>query len=230
MMKIKSVLFLLVSLFPFQVFSIPPLISSGKSPVCLMLQGVAPQEDGWSCGPNMATRVLNFYGIDESLDVIKQNAPLSLNLGFEDTRVGPSPTQLAAYMTRIAHAAGRFDLNFIVKENATLEDIQRVVEENQEPVLILTLEGTNGFDLPIIGEVLSIPLLHYLTISGFDRNRNIVHVIDTNDQIYHYPYFAISQKWHWQLGAQSPSQRIIKRVLDYLKIQGGLMIVNASAF
>lgn len=135
----------------------------GGEHVKITVDGLYPQNDSWSCGPNSASRLLRSYGLNVSYPTLKQEAANS-NI-ISDYGLGAPPPDLRDIMAKY-------------KPDTQLESgvsLQRVLDllGQGRPVVALIGSGANTVPIfhpfPGFVELATAPsTLHYTVVTGYD--------------------------------------------------------------
>ena len=166
------------------VASLPPMV----------LPDTGAQDDGWSCGPNQAARVLRYYGHQVDYDTVRSATEQKLFLPqkmrnpltnqWVEVRTGTPPQTLQRVMQRWEGA--------YVKRSphTSFEQLIKIVQSGK-PAIALVRVG--GLRVAYIG---TIPYLHWVTVTGIDRSRQLIYYTDTNSQSYTLSYQTFQDKWN----------------------------------
>ncbi len=187
---IRSSLVLGLSIIPLGVCSANPLV----------LPVVDPQSDRWSCGPNSATRLLRFYGHEVTYSQLKQltGKKLLLVTKFRGQEIGTgTPPRVLQTVIGIWEQD-----KAKLKQNAQLRDLLQVLAQGK-PAIALVRVGNIS-----LGK-LTIPALHWITVTGFDPQEGKIYYTDTNNQNYQISYAEFDRRWQLSLNP-SPVTAILK--------------------
>ena len=156
----------------------------------LILPAVAPQSDRWSCGPNSATRLLQFYGHAVNYSQLKQVTAKKLlfvaTIRGQEISTGTPPRVLQSVISVWEKDHTK------LKQNAQLPDLLQVLAQNK-PAIALVRVGNIS-----LGK-LTIPALHWITVTGFDPQSELIFYTDTNSQNYQISYAEFDHQWQLNL-------------------------------
>lgn len=146
-------------------------------------KSIAPQDDGWSCGANVAARYLQYYGV---------------NISYETARWQSTKTENAPFMSPGEWGQGTspdamVDLLRKYKPDAMLEE-----ETTFSRVLDLLAAGK-----PVIALVKPSPdsdVMHYIVVQGYSQSRQEIYFTDTNGEHYTTSYANFQTMWNWDAG------------------------------
>jgi hypothetical protein len=96
----------------------------------LRLPPVAPQADNWTCGQNTATRVLQYSGVDVTLEQVLASCPKSIDLEY--IVAGPTPAQLAACMNLWIDQP-----QFELRSDLSLLDVMAEISSDRPVILLI---------------------------------------------------------------------------------------------
>jgi Peptidase_C39 like family len=181
----------------------------------LTLDGDEPQNDGNSCGPNSAARILRFYGYKVSYNDLKQRFHHSNPL-LNNTGLGLPGPNLAALMKQSGYNA--------TAAHATLERVLTLLSEGK-PVVAMVRVGTinvvdqgssddsHGMVGQFFGKLGSLmnqtntfPALHWIALQGFDRKRGMLFFTDTNGEHYKMRFADFEKAFNWECGSAVTSK------------------------
>jgi Ca2+-binding RTX toxin-like protein len=159
-----------------------------------------PQDDGWSCGPNSATRFLRNWGFDVSYEQMKDLAkdattildidlpwPLpDIHVSLTDLGLGVPPPALQSMLQQF-----KPDVN--MEQETSFDRVLDVLGQGK-PVIALLKVGEKQF----LTE--GIPLLHYVVLTGFDMASQTLYYTDTNGGSYSMSYAQFNDQWNWSDG------------------------------
>ena len=158
------------------------------------LSDTGAQDDGWSCGPNSAARVLRYYGHDVNYATVREATDKKLflpqrfrnplNNQWVEVRTGTPPLTLQQVMQRWEG-----------------DRVKRSPQTNFKQLIKLVLSGKPAIALVRVGSLAipylgSIPYLHWITITGADPQRQQIYYTDTNSQAYTFSYQDFQTKWN----------------------------------
>jgi len=173
-----------------------PVLSANR----LVLPAVDPQSDRWSCGPNSATRLLRFYGHEVNYNQLKQITAQKLlfvaKFRGQEIGTGTPPRVLQSVIS-----VWEKD-NAKLQQNSQLSDLLQVLAQNK-PVIALVRVGNIS-----LGK-LTIPALHWITVTGFDPQTEVIYYTDTNSQNYQISYAEFDQQWQLNL-SENPVTAILR--------------------
>ncbi|PZO42146.1 MAG: hypothetical protein DCF19_07845 [Pseudanabaena frigida] len=169
------------------------LASSGSSqPIDLPDTGA--QNDGWSCGPNSAARILRYYGHDVDYTVVRAATDKKLFLPqrmrnpftnqWIEVRTGTPPLTLQQVMQK-------WEGDRVKKSPQTSFNKLINLVQSGKPAIALVRVGS--FSIPYIG---SIPYLHWIAVTGADSQRQQIYYTDTNSQNYSLSYKDFQTRWN----------------------------------
>ena len=170
-------------------------VDSEPTDSALRLPAVASQDDGWSCGPNSAARILKHYGFDVTYDSVRSRAHEVSAL--PDVGIGLPPRQLAALLESY-HSAARFETE------TSFERIRELLRERR-PVIALVLLGHRD----VAG--VKTRILHWIALAGLDEPRDDVFFYDTRDnrrRMHSNARFVTL--WDWRLDPDSWVDKILR--------------------
>jgi len=181
--------------------------ASDQMPIVLPDTGV--QDDGWSCGPNSAARVLSYYGHNVDYDIVRSATEQKLFLPqrmrnpitnqWVEVRTGTPPQTLQRVMQR-------WEGKYVKRSpHTSFEQLIKIVQSGK-PAIALVRVG--GVKVSYIG---TIPYLHWVTVTGADRSRQLIYYTDTNSQSYSLSYQAFQDRWN--LGLDRDVSMAIANVL-----------------
>jgi Ca2+-binding RTX toxin-like protein len=160
--------------------------------------GGAPQTDGWSCGPNSASRVLRWYGINKTYEDLRAETEEEGDL-ISQLHLGTRPSTLLELMRKY-----RPQTQMATRENVPNDQAQGLEQlfaqvSAGKPVIVLNhrdypsyLEfGPGGF----------VPnTLHWFVVTGFDRATQRITVRETNGTEVTFTFDQFWQMWNWRSG------------------------------
>ena len=184
----------------------------------LKMPWVKTQDDNWSCGINSSTRVLKYHGNNVTYDQIRDirkkkfRIPLLNRLPFARGSV-----PLYQLGTR---PGGVRDLLNIYRRGSRVEtgiQLSRILQilRLKKPVIALIRPNDRTQKLPF-GKTISLPLLHWIVISGFDEDQRKIYYYDTyanNERSYSYERFL--QRWNWDHKLISVGLKFKPRTIVY---------------
>jgi len=166
----------------------------------VQLPAVDPQSDRWSCGPNSATRLLRFYGHEVNYSQIKQLTAKKLLFvaQFRGQEIGTGTPPRVLQEVVNAWEKG----NAKLRQNAQLNDLLQVLEQGKPAIALVRVRNLS------LGK-LTIPALHWITVTGFDPQAQVIYYTDTNSQNYQISYAEFERQWQLNL-SQNPVTAILK--------------------
>ena len=184
-------------------------IVTGSSSQQIQLPDTGAQDDGWSCGPNSAARLLRFYGHDVDYVTVRaatdkklflpQKMRNPLNNQWIEVRTGTPPLTLQQVMQR-------WEGDRVKKSQQTSFNKLINLVQSGKPAIALVRVGS--FSIPYIG---SFPYLHWIAVTGADSQRQQIYYTDTNSQIYSLSYKDFQTQWN--LGLDKDVSGAISNVL-----------------
>jgi hypothetical protein len=215
---------------------------------------VGAQAETWTCGPNAGTRVLRYYGSDVTLAHFIATSPKSIDMAQINLVIGPAPIDLANHMNQLLPAIQfevRTDLtlDYLIGEveaNRPVIVLIKTGEENQPAWGIARLlAGFAGGLHTVINQTpfardhglvftaqelpvaLQTPVLHYITINGWDSDEEgqiLFSYMDSDDQEKQISYAELALQWDW-----APASPFVERALTAVNVRGKSMIVVKQA-
>jgi hypothetical protein len=168
------------------------IAASDRSPIRLPDTGA--QNDGWSCGPNSAARLLRYYGHDVDYALVRGATDKKLFLPQKmrnpftnqwiEVRTGTPPLTLQQVMQR-------WEGDRVKKSPQT--SFNRLVNLVRSGKPAIALVRVGSFNIPYVG---SIPYLHWIAVTGVDAQRQEVYYTDTNSQNYILSYQDFQNRWN----------------------------------
>lgn len=173
----------------------------------LDLPYVRTQTEKWSCGPNSATRVLQFHGLNVSYEMVMS---IAKNKSFiADLELGTTPHALRDTMQV-------WRKETILKRETELSTIYSALNQGK-PVIALIRVGSKPKDIAVMGKdtivgrildpigarpniTATFPLLHWVVIYGYDRATKEFYVQNPNGADERYPAQTFYNKWNWSVG------------------------------
>jgi hypothetical protein len=186
----------------------PEIIAAGRNQA-IQLPDTGAQNDGWSCGPNSAARVLSYYGHDVNYAKVRaatdkklflpQKFRNPLNNQWIEVRTGTPPLTLQQVMQR-------WEGNRVKRSPRTSFNQLVNLVRSGKPAIALVRVG--GLSIPYLG---SIPYLHWVAVTGADPQNQRIYYTDTNSQTYVLSYQDFQERWN--LGLDRDVSRAIANVL-----------------
>lgn len=138
------------------------------------------QNDNWSCGPCLATRVMQYYGENCTYPKVKEICPCTLK-GV----IGPFPQMLADFMSQ------QSDMQFKALSKQSMDDLIAEIWQ-EKPVIIMIKVGS----VPFLGT----PLLHYNVITDYDADKMVFTYVDSDGGEYTISFSNLEKRWQFGLG------------------------------
>jgi hypothetical protein len=170
------------------------LIATNISSQPIQLPDTGAQNDGWSCGPNSAARILRYYGHDVNYATVRaatdkklflpQKFRNPLNNQWIEVRTGTPPQTLQQVMQR-------WEGDRVKKSPKTSFNRLINLVRSGKPAIALVRVGS--LSIPYIG---SIPYLHWIAVTGADPARQQIYYTDTNSQTYALSYQDFQARWN----------------------------------
>lgn len=182
------------------------------------LPRVGVQNEVWTCGPNAATRVLQYFGSEAPLADVIATCPKSIE--FAGFVVGPAPHTLALHMNYFQQL---FPLKnaeqFEARTNLELEDVVSEIS-NLRPVILLIKQAEEEHSF--FGMTIQAPALHYIAVHGWTDGEEGIEFTytDSDDLEKKISYADLLAKWDWT--ANSP---MVRPFLEKAQVAGKTMIV-----
>jgi hypothetical protein len=173
---------------------LPIMIAANERSQPMQLPDTGAQDDGWSCGPNSAARVLSYYGHDLNYATVRaltdkklflpQKFRNPLNDQWVEVRTGTPPLTLQQVMQRWegdrVKRSPQTNFNHLVK-----------LVRSGKPAIALVRVG--GLAIPYVG---AIPYLHWIVITGADPNLQKIYYTDTDSKTYSLSYRDFQAQWN----------------------------------
>ncbi len=185
------------------------LIATKLSSQPMELPDTGAQNDGWSCGPNSAARILRYYGHDVNYATVRaatdkklflpQKFRNPLNNQWIEVRTGTPPQTLQQVMQR-------WEGDRVKKSPQT--SFNRLVNLVRSGKPAIALVRVGGLAVPFVG---SIPYLHWVVVTGADPQSQQIYYTDTNSQTYSLSYEDFQTRWN--LGLDRDVSSAIANVL-----------------
>lgn len=141
-----------------------------------------PQNDGWSCGPNSASRLLRAYGIDASYNAVR-------SLTSENSLV--SRFHLGTLPGALKDVIARFKPGVSLEKASSLQRVLGLLGSGRP---VIALVATDKVSLSIGG---SYGLMHYVVLNGFNRSTGTINYVDTNGARKSWTYAQFDYHWKW---------------------------------
>lgn len=170
------------------------LVAANVTSQPIQLPDTGAQNDGWSCGPNSAARILRYYGHDVNYATVRaatdkklflpQKFQNPLNNQWIEVRTGTPPQTLQQVMQR-------WEGNRVKKSpQASFNRLINLVRSGK-PAIALVRVG--GLTIPYVG---SIPYLHWIVVTGANPQSQQIYYTDTNSQTYSLSYKDFQTMWN----------------------------------
>lgn len=160
----------------------------------IQLPDTGAQNDGWSCGPNSAARVLSYYGHDVNYATVRaatdkklflpQKFRNPLNNQWVEVRTGTPPQTLQQVMQR-------WEGDRVKKSPQT--SFNRLVNLVRSGKPAIALVRVGSLTIPYVG---AIPYLHWIAVTGADPQTQQIYYTDTNSQDYSLSYQDFQTMWN----------------------------------
>ncbi|WP_435008999.1 C39 family peptidase [Tundrisphaera lichenicola] len=168
-----------------------------------------PQITGYTCGPNSAMRLLMAYGFrlsgvaenEQASSIYKlmrnfaRTEGLLTNLGF-----GTSPAALRDALRNVRPSTQ-------LEQGVSIDRVLQLLEQGRPVIALIRVPGSVW-----VGG--SFPMLHYVTLRGFDRGTQQV-LINDNGQERSQDIAGFRAQWEWSIGWGIP-----KMALDGFGVRG----------
>ena len=170
------------------------LIAKADQTKFMQLPDTGVQDDGWSCGPNSAARLLKYYGhkvdyamvraVTDKKLFLPQKLRNPLTNQWMEVRTGTPPKTLQQVMQRWegdrVKQLPRTNFNKLIS-----------LVRSGKPAIALVRVG--GLSIPYVG---SIPYLHWIAVTGVDAEHQQIYYTDTNSQSYSLSYQDFQARWN----------------------------------
>lgn len=170
------------------------LIAKSGEAKFMQLPDTGAQDDGWSCGPNSAARLLKYYGHKVDYSIVRAATDKKLFLPqrlrnpltnqWIEVRTGTPPRTLQQVMQR-------WEGDRVKQSPRTNFNKLTSLVQSGKPAIALVRVG--GLSIPYVG---SIPYLHWIVVTGVDPQRQQIYYTDTNSQIYSLSYQDFQAQWN----------------------------------
>jgi len=170
------------------------LVAANISSQPIQLPDTGAQNDGWSCGPNSAARILRYYGHDVNYAIVRAATDKKLFLPQKfrnpldnqwiEVRTGTPPQTLQQVMQR-------WEGDRVKKSPQTSFNRLINLVRSGKPVIALVRVGS--LSIPYLG---SIPYLHWIAVTGADPVSKQIYYTDTNSQTYSLSYQDFQTRWN----------------------------------
>ncbi|MEQ8785164.1 MAG: calcium-binding protein [Pirellulaceae bacterium] len=194
-----------------------------SSDVKIELPTDQPQNNWWSCGPNSAYRILKQYGHDVSYGKLKDQVKTNSLISF--FRLGTTPKNLQEVMGRYQSTTLKSGASFdslvdVVASGKPVAALLRVgtrsLTAKEGAALGAAVGGASGgVGGGVVGGILgglagaankaagnpiSVPLMHWVAVSGVNKSAQTITYTDTNGGVYTVSYAKFQAKWNWSAG------------------------------
>ena len=186
-----------------------PLIATSGTSEPIQLPDTGAQNDGWSCGPNSAARILRYYGHDVDYAGVRAATDKKLflpqrmrnpfNNQWIEVRTGTPPLTLQQVMQR-------WEGDLVKRSEQTSFNKLINLVRSGNPAIALIRVG--NFSIPYVG---SIPSLHWVAVTGADSQSQQIYYTDTNSQAYSMSYQDFQTQWN--LGLDKDVSSAIANIL-----------------
>lgn len=194
-------------------------------PITIDLPVVVSQNDNWSCGPNSATRFLNFYGKNVTLGRVMSTSRYNMPDELVMTELGTVPNALHRTLLDFSYNAT------LRSGNGGLDEIVNIASQ-RKPVIVLLMVDNKTIPVAQMGKgtilgglldkigarpnvTITIPTLHWVNVRGVDKANKRIYIQDTKNNQYSLSYDEFLGKWNWVVGAGAT-----KTALDNYKVYG----------
>ena len=177
-------------------------MSNGED-VFFPLDAGYPQDDGWSCGPNSATRFLRSYGYNVTYPQMKDLADdastfLSIPLtpfGKPRIKVSLADLGLGVRPPDLLETIRKFKPDTTLEVGVSFERVLELVGQGKPVIALLKVGNIN------IAGLEGIPRLHYIALNGFDVASRTIYFMQTmtgqQDQM---SFDQFYEQWNWSDG------------------------------
>jgi uncharacterized protein YvpB len=173
--------------------------------VWLKLPSTGNQDDGWSCGPNSAARVLAFYGNRVDYGTVRSVAQqdhgiiptkICIGSGFLKTCANTSRFKTGLEPSEIRDVMNRWEGgNTKYVSGADLDQLKSLLSQGK-PVLVLWRVGSFK-----PGKIFGTwPEMHWVAVHGFNDQEQKIYYTDTNGETYQKTYNEFLSEWDWRIG------------------------------
>ena len=150
----------------------------------------SPQNDGWSCGPNSASRLLRSYGITSAtyaaLKVEAQKTNIITQFGL-----GTPPPNLLQVMKKYRAASQ-------LQSGADFDDVLARLGEGRPVVTLIGWGSVPVFSPNPVDPIDMIPTgLHYICLTGYDLADQKVYYTDTDGEATSMTFDQFKAYWNW---------------------------------
>ena len=153
-------------------------------PVFISMPPVAAQDDSWSCGPNSAARMLKRYGFPVTYASLREDARDISALPAIGIGLPPKPLR---DLLSLYHPNAAFETE------VSFERVRELLRSGRPVIALIQTRDQN-----VLG--VTIPILHWIVLAGFDDVSEEVSYYDTRDN---WPrtrgYTEFRKLWDWHL-------------------------------
>lgn len=196
----------------------PSPVTTLSRSIRLTLPPVKSQDDDWSCGVNSSARVLKYYGYNVTYDQLRDLRKKKFQIPVLN-RLPFARGSLPFYRFGTRPGGVRELLNIYKRDNQILEQTQmtsilQVLRQNK-PVITLIRPDDITRSLPF-GRKITLPVLHWIVVSGFDEDQKKIFYYDTNGNSERsYTYDQFMARWNWSHRLFSTGLRFKPRTIVY---------------
>ena len=158
----------------------------------IQLQDVAPQNDDWSCGIHNATRMLKYHDQKVTYEKLKSESnQQTITIYNSKITLGLPPEKMVTLLEKyVPSETIRYH-----QEDGSFDIIKECLEKGI-PVITLVRRGNYPEDLSF---GLRIPMLHWITVVGYDHEDNRVEFYDTGDnELHRCKVDEFKKVWDWR--------------------------------
>jgi uncharacterized protein YvpB len=160
--------------------------------VKITVPGGSPQNDGWSCGPNSASRLLRSYQIfSATYSALKSDAQQATIIS--QYGLGTPPPVLRDIMKK-------YKANTQLASGASFQSVLDRLGEGRPVVALL---GWGEVEVPVpypwnpLNTEIAPETLHYVCLTGFDLSSGTIFYTDTNGVAKSMSFSSFLDKWSW---------------------------------
>jgi len=163
------------------VFAGQAVVNGGET-VRIRVPTDQPQNDGWSCGPNSASRLLRAYGQNVSYAQARSFTRHDGNLVSWAT-LGTPPSALLDTLRHWKPDSSK-------EERSNLQRVIDLLKQSKPVIALVSLRKKSIFGG-------SVGVLHYVVLSGVDTAAQRLHYVDTDGVAKSWTYAQFEAKWTW---------------------------------
>lgn len=171
----------------FTLFLTVPFFFSGYSiakEVWINTPSIKRQDDKWSCGPNSATKLLKWNGINVLYHQVRAKTEEQSYL--IEYRFGTTPHILRDTIRK-------FGANAKLQRKANFSDLINLLNK-KIPTIVLLRTGT-------IGEKrFGVPSMHWTVVRGYDDTKREIYIHDTDNGKYKMSFDEFNKQWDFSVG------------------------------